>query len=233
MHKTRDTMRNTFYRLFLIAILAAGLLPAFADTLSFTGNLRSDANFTSCGAGCTLGAGNSDGDYAQWAAVAVAFPVTTLSTMEAITFSYGGGINGQGKTIAQGGFEPYLSLFDAAGDFLASTFAGVTCPPGAHTNTVSGQCFDELLNGGTLGPGSYRIAISAFENMSFAENSGTGTLSDGFTGLGNLNPGEDLYYAFDVILTPTRAVPEPGYVLLVTAALAGLGFKRWMKGKRS
>src|ERR1035438_8488936 len=37
--------------------------------LSFTGNLRTDATFTSCGSGCTLGPTNSDGDYAQYAAV--------------------------------------------------------------------------------------------------------------------------------------------------------------------
>jgi len=50
--------------------------------------------------------------------------------------------------IPEGGFEPYLSLFDASGNFLASTFFGTTCPAGANTNTVSGQCFDELLDGG-------------------------------------------------------------------------------------
>ena len=60
-----------------------------------------------------------------------------------------------------------------------------------------------------LAPGSYQIAISAFENMSFVENGGAGTLADGFTGLGNLEPGEDLHYAFDVVLTPAAAVPEP------------------------
>ena len=45
----------------------------------------------------------------------------------------------------------------------------------------------------------------------FAENSGLGSLADGFTGLGNLAPGEDMHYAFDVDLTPAiaTAVPEP------------------------
>jgi len=36
------------------------------------------------------------------------------------------------------------------------------------------------------------IAISAFSNQSFVESLGTGTLADGFTGLGNLFEGEDL-----------------------------------------
>jgi hypothetical protein len=227
-------MRNALRCLFVITLVAAaGRMKAFADTISFTGNLRTDANFTSCGPGCTLGPGNTDGDYAQWAAVAVTFPVTSLSQMEAITFSYGGGTNAQGAAIPQSGFEPYLSLFDSAGDFLASTFSGVTCPPGAHTNTASGQCFDVELNGGTLAPGTYRIAISAFENISFAENLGSGTLSDGFTGLGNLAAGEDLHYAFDVILTPATATPEPSTGFLLSAALIVLYLNRFKKGFQS
>jgi hypothetical protein len=209
--------------------------PARANTISFTGDLRSDANFIACGSGCTLMPGNTDGDYAQWAAVAKAFHVATASTMEAITFSYGGGTNGQGTPIAQGGFEPYLSLFDASGNFRASTFFGTTCPAGAHTNTMSGQCFDVALDGGALAPGDYNITISAFENMSFAENLGAGMLSDGFTGLGNLFPGEDMHYAFDVILqAPTSAVPEPGsFWMLAAGAQAIIGFRKIRKGSRS
>src|SRR5579863_1421341 len=114
------------------AILAVWLAPAQASIISFSGNLRTDATFTSCGAGCTLGAGNSDGDYAQWAAVVSDFHVSVTSDMEAITFSYGGGTNGQGTVVSEGGFEPYLSLFDASGTFLSSTFFGITCPAGAN-----------------------------------------------------------------------------------------------------
>jgi hypothetical protein len=44
--------------------------------ISFTGNLRTDATFVSCGSGCTLGAGNSDSDYAQFAAVVKDFTVS-------------------------------------------------------------------------------------------------------------------------------------------------------------
>jgi len=82
----------------------------------------------------------------------------------------------------------------------------VTCPAGSHTNSISSERFDVLLDGGILAPGSYEIAISAFENMSFAENLGSGILADGFTGLGELQPGEDLHYAFDVVLTPEPAL---------------------------
>ena len=151
------------------SVFAAGVGQSQAGTIqSFTGDLRTDATFISCGSGCTLGAGNSDADYAQWAAVQRGFTVGASSTVQAITFSYGGGINGNGMAIAPGGFEPYLSLFDATGNFLASTFFGITCPPGANTNVGSGQCFDVLLDAGVLAPGNYAITISAFENMSKA-----------------------------------------------------------------
>ena len=196
-----------------LLLLPVLLCTAHASTISFVGNLGTDAN-----AGCDGGTCTSDGDYAQYGAVVDSFTVGTTSLMQAITFSYGGGVNGNGQNIAEGGFEPYLSLFDASGNFLASTYFGTTCPAGANTNSVSLLCYDELLDGGTLGPGTYQIAISAFENFSLAENYGSGTLADGFTGLGNLYPGEDLHYAFDVILASTTPVPEPRSVYVVLSA---------------
>jgi hypothetical protein len=201
------------------AVFAAGVGQLRADILSFNGDLRADATFISCGIGCTLGAGDSDSDYAQWAAVERDFTVAASSTVQAITFSYGGGTNGNGMAIAPGGFEPYLSLFDALGNFLSSTLFGVTCPPGGNTNAGSGQCFDVLLDAGVLAPGNYAITISAFENMSFAENSGVGGLADGFTGLGNLASAEDTHYAFDVILESASPVPEPASLELTGCAV--------------
>jgi hypothetical protein len=212
-----------------VATVLMGIVrPARTETISFIGNLQTDASF--------LPPGNpplTDADYAQWAAAVQSFHVSSTSTMEAITFSYGGGTNGHGAVIAEGGFEPYLSLFDASGHFLASTLFGTTCPPGANTNTNSGSCFDVQLNGGTLAAGGYQIAISAFENLSLAENLGTGNLSDGFTGLGNLAQGEDLHYAFDVILSPTAAVPEPSFPFLIGVGIAICLFRRKPKGANS
>ena len=208
----------------MIAI-CAGNSGAIAGTISFAGDLRTDANFTACGSGCTLSPSNDDGDYAVWAAVSYSFNVPVASTMTAISFSYGGGVNGAGDTILEGGLEPYLSLFDSGGNFLASTYFGITCPVGAIANTVSGQCYDVALDGGTLAPGTYEIALSAFENMSNAENPGGYLLSDGFTGLGNLAAGEDMHYAFDVILTSTVATPEPSTRALMLLAVGTLFLK--------
>jgi hypothetical protein len=154
--------------------------------------------------------------------------------MQAITYSYGGGTSKTGPIVAAGGLEPYLSLFDAGGDFLASTFFGTTCPAGA--NTVGGNCFDVLLDGGFLAPGTYQIALTAFDNMSLAENNGLPLkLTDGFTGLGNLAPGENLKYGFDVILAGGSgpSVPEPATRWLLAPALGLLYFARNSRKGRS
>ena len=162
-------MQITKSEIFKLALLAMSAAAAHGGVISFVGDLRADANFTACGDLCTLDAGNTDVDYAQWAAFSANFAVPVTSIMSAISFSYGGGTNGNGALIAQNGFEPYLSLFDGSGNFLASTFWN-HLPSRANTNTDTLQCFDELLDGGVLAAGNYSIAISAFENLSFAEN---------------------------------------------------------------
>ena len=139
------------------SVFAAGVGQSQAGTIqSFTGDLRTDATFISCGSGCTLGAGNSDSDYAQWAAVERDFTVAASSMVQAITFSYGGGTNGNGLAIGPGGFEPYLSLFDASGSFLASTLFGITCPPGANKKPVPANasmcCSTQVFSGPAITP---------------------------------------------------------------------------------
>jgi hypothetical protein len=216
---------RTAFGLFTALVVLQSSPSVKAGTIFFSGDLRTGATVLDCGSGCTLGPSNTDGDYAQWAAVVKTFVVSSASTMQAVTYSYGGGTSKTGPVVPAGGFEPYLSLFDASGDFLASTFSVTTCPAGA--NTVGGNCFDVLLDGGFLAPGTYQIALTAFDNMSLAENNAPPLLlTDGFTGLGNLAPGENLNYAFDVILAGGSgpSVPEPATYWLLTPALGLLYF---------
>jgi hypothetical protein len=198
-------------------MLLLGFTPTLsAGTLFFSGNLRTDASVVDCGVGCTLGPSDTDGAFAQFAAVVNTFNLPSTSTVTVITYGYGGGTSLTGPAVAPGGLEPYLSLFDGAGNFLVSSDAS-GCPPGA--GTIDGNCFDVLLDAGTLGPGTYQLALTAWHNLSFAENLGAGTLADGFTGLGNLGAKENLNYAYDLVIQSTTVnAPEPGSAGLLLVA---------------
>jgi hypothetical protein len=218
------TTLKTMFAVFLLLAVGPGL---HAATLFFSGDLRTDG--TGCPLSCSV-----DSDYAQYAAVIDAFTVSTASTMHAVTFGFGGGTSGTGAIAVPGGFEPYLSLFDSSGSFMTSTFdPATTCPVGA--NTFNGNCFDVRLDSGVLAPGTYSIAITAYENMSYAENLGDPSLklSDGFTGLGNLAAGENLNYAFDVVLDSTTQAPEPGTAVLLVIASALFGIGKFRYGRRT
>ena len=74
-----------------------------------------------------------------------------------------------------GGVDPYFSLFTGAGAsaaFLDSNYLQAFSTGGDFSYAA------------VLDAGSYQIALGTFANMSFAENLGTGTLADGFIGLG-------------------------------------------------
>src|SRR5262245_24999020 len=103
-------------------IVAIGQPPARSVLWFLSVILRTDATVLDCGPACTLGPFDTDGDFAQWAAVVTNFTLSTAGTVQAITYSYGGGISLGGHAVAAGGFEPYLSLFDSSGNFLSSTF---------------------------------------------------------------------------------------------------------------
>lgn len=149
-------------------------------------------------------------------AVAVfGFTVTAgLQDLQATTFGYAGGTNGEGVTFAAGGFDPVLSLFDAAGDLVAEDDDGR-----GLVDPQTGLASDsQLLR--TLDVGSYFLAISAYGNVSLG-----GLLpgpTGGFSGGGSFIDGEgdarSSFYAVDIVLTPL-----PAALPLLAAGLGGLG----------
>jgi hypothetical protein len=134
----------------------------------------------------------------------VVLHVVTLPVADTLTiqsWGYGGsagapgGVNAAGAVIGAGGFDPYVSVFAGSGPtatFVASNDDGA-CPPGT---TGDGLCGDSTL-ALPLAAGTYTIAISAFLNLSLAENLGSGTLGDGFAGLGSFGD-RSSRYAVDV-----------------------------------
>ena len=114
---------------------------------------------------------------------------------------------------AAGGVDPYFSLFSGSGasaTFLDSNYAQAFSTGGDFSYAA------------VLGAGTYEVAIGAFANMSFAENLGSGTLADGFIGLGVPGSLGDGHYRL-VVTTP---VPEPSTWILLAIGLVVPGFLR-------
>jgi hypothetical protein len=161
------------------------------------------------------------------------FTLATSGTLNIQTWGYGGGTNAAGTVIANGGFDPYVSLFAGTGDlatFAASNDDGL-CPPG----NGSIACQDSTLNLANLTAGSYTLALTVFENMSFAENSGSGSLGDGFVGLGSYddstsNSTRTPNYAIDI--KSSALVPEPSTLALTASAELEALLRRWSRVRR-
>lgn len=111
---------------------------------------------------------------------------------------------------AAGGIDPYVTLFSGS-DRTSATFVVSNVD---NATTLGGDFDLDIL----LAPGDYTLAIGAYQNMSFAENSG-GVLGDGFIGLGGPLFFGDGTYALGITLPDGGTVPEPGGAGLVLAAL--------------
>ncbi len=147
------------------------------------------------------------------------------------TWSYAGGTNAAGTSIAAGGFDPILTLFNAStGNLISANDDGFLV-----TDPLTGQAYDSFLTS-NLPAGDYTATITQFS--SFANGP---SLTDGFQGSGQDNFGSrDSHWAVDVLnvnaasagasyISHTGVIPEPEtYALL----LAGLGLVAFMARRR-
>jgi uncharacterized protein (TIGR03437 family) len=107
------------------------------------------------------------------------FTLSQPSKVVIRTFSYAGGVNSAGTTLARGGFDPTLSLFDASGALIAvNRDAG--CDKVAP-DAVTHQCWDAFIEL-QLPAGLWRAVLTQSENVANGPS-----LSDAFTydGTGN------------------------------------------------
>jgi hypothetical protein len=132
----------------------------------------------------------SDVDIADNVAV---YALTSLAP-DTVTF--------ESKGFAVAGVDPYFTRFmggsPAAATFLASNYAQAFLTRGDFVVSVPHFA------------GDYFIAMGAFANMSCAGNVGSGTLSEGFVGLGQ--PGLLGSYYYELAVTDgvvTEPVPGP------------------------
>ena len=130
----------------------------------------------------------------------------------------GGTVNFTSTGFAAGGIDPYFTLFNGA-DRASATFRESNY---LNAITVGGDFTLDVV----LATGQYTVAIGVFQNMSFAENLGSGFLADGFIGLGGPSFFGDGAYTLTITTPP---VPEPGTALM---GLTGLCALAWASRRR-
>ena len=193
----------------LIAVLALCAAQAFGASFSFTGAFSTDDQLQQFN-----------------------FTLSSTSTVTLRTWSYAGGTNQAGMVIPRGGFDPWLSLFNSAGNLLQSVDNGTCMQVG--TDSVTGACFDSFISQSLLA-GMYTLVLSQSDNGP----AGT-TLADGF-----LHTGDPTFtvgfgcsngqfcdanadnrtgnWAVDIDnVTSVGGVPEPGTVVLLASGLAAI-----------
>jgi hypothetical protein len=186
-------MKRTLRTVLAAAAVAAASASAWAANVSFTGQL----------------AGDNDVQLFSFTLAADADVVLR-------TWSYAGGVNAAGDTIAAGGFDPVISLFLGSGAgavLLASDDDGL----GVAIDPATGSARDALLALTGLPGGTYTVTLSQFANFAIGPS-----LGDGFLGAGNTGfDGRSAAWALDILGADAAfSVPEPRALALALLALA-------------
>jgi Bacterial pre-peptidase C-terminal domain/PEP-CTERM motif len=209
-------------RLKVLAAVAATILvstPAAATDFSFTGTFTQDDNVQLFN-----------------------FVVGAPSNVTLRTWSYAGGTNAAGSTIARGGFDPILALFDSAGNRINQNDDGGCGLVAADSGT--GRCWDTFLTS-ALTAGTYTVAVMEYDNFagttlaSAFERQGQGNFTPGISGCAasqnafedvsqTAGCGRDNHWAFDILNVAQAevvggAVPEPSSWAMMLLGFAGVG----------
>ncbi|MFO1089819.1 MAG: DVUA0089 family protein [Hyphomicrobiales bacterium] len=166
------------------------------------------------------------------------FSVGATSNVVLRSLSYAGGVNSQNVTIARGGFDPILALFDATGALINQNDDGA--PGTVPVDTVTGLAYDTYLALNGLAAGNYTVAVMQYNNFANGPNLSNGFSRDGqgnFTGAtygcsqgsfcdfrGN---NRNVNWAFDIEGVESATLPDipvPAALPLFATGLAAVGY---------
>ena len=191
-------MNRSFFSCAMAFLMIFASASASATSTSYTGNLAGDDDVQS-----------------------FVFTVNAPSTVVLRSWSFAGGTNAAGTLIADGGFDPILTLFDSDGGFIVANdddedFSAV--------DLASGNQYDSYIIS-DLVAGNYTVSITQFSNFAIGPN-----LSNGFPGSDETDfGGRDNHFAFDVVVS---SVPESQTGVLLALGLGMFAFMRQRKALR-
>lgn len=168
------------------------------------------------------------------------FIVDTTSEVTLRSWAYAGGVNAAGQTIARGGFDTNLALFNGIGELIDINDDGG--PGNVAADSETGQHWDAFLQV-TLAPGSYLAGLTQYDNFAngpdfadgysrdgegnFTADFGCGALS--FCDVSGASPFDQRSnrWALDILNVSSMevsAIPEPETYAMLLAGLGLAGF---------
>ena len=145
------------------------------------------------------------------------FTVAAPSFVTIRTFSYAGGVNGDGTVIPLGGFDPIVSLFGAANNLIdynddGGSMVGIDPGTAKHYDSYLARILD---------PGDYFVALTVYPGFPLSDDFADGFFpATTFTDISNISPYDrrNGNYALDIT---QGAVPEPATWAMM---IIGFGF---------